>query len=158
MIREVLAQDPLLAETRSCSSPAPSPTVSGSADRNSSDSGNGSLRWLGALFDRKLGFRPHALSTIQKAHRTADALHLLGDRRHGALASSLLQAAVATVVAGHVWAAEAWWRTNARAARGLATRADKALSDQTSTGKHERTKAVHIDHGRPDDQLSDHRH
>ena len=89
---------------------------------------DGTLRWLGVLFDRKLSFRPHALAVFQKARTAACALQMLGGCRRGAPASSMRQAVTAGVIPIMTFAAAAWWPLQSRAAKGLATRADAVLS------------------------------
>jgi hypothetical protein len=91
---------------------------------------DGTSKWLGVLFDRRLTFRPQVLATAAKANRAAFSLRMLGGCKLGAPANLLRGAVSACIVSVITYAAETWWNppnSYRRATHTAADRLDKPI-------------------------------
>jgi ribonuclease HI len=104
-----------------------SPAFSGTLEPVPKD---GTMKWLGIQFDRRLTFRTHSQAAAAKAKQAALSLQLLGGCKRGAPAALLRQAVVACIAPTLTYASETWWlppNMAGRPVKTLASRLDTPL-------------------------------
>ncbi|KAL2889564.1 RNA-directed DNA polymerase from mobile element jockey [Ceratocystis lukuohia] len=88
---------------------------------------NGSLKWLGVRFDRRLKFTAHVNEIAGRMEKSVNSLSILRGCRHGAPVKQLVQVVKSGIMATMTYAAATWWKPEQRGNKGKSKKLGKPL-------------------------------